>query len=825
MADQPRFWLQVRNEYILDNFDNLLNYLRQYNYLQPAGINTDYNDTLQCMTELSEHYVAQLHEQPFYENPVFDHDNELILKLLCATILASRKAGITPWRIIAATVELTIRMDINIGSEETDRLFGVVLNCIRCRKLTSPGIGWNDISAERLNMDILGFKLSQMSFAESPDEPYYCLEQKGTLIVPPRGESILTATNLNKFRMLDEVKITEIPDIMTVVAEKSDIDKHTDFDKMFKLGSEMANRQLKVKASPAMKQLSYGDNDTFAVQVVTKRGTCIVAETIDPKYEKIKGNVLIKTCDSARPAPQALIEMVTVGDIMYVNLTDEGNCRFEITDTFEDFYRDFAADYAGQPTSALVLRRIGPSIDIISSEGIRGMVHASKLVNLTDEEIDFIDNALVNQTPIPIKFYKEAQDLDAEKFRVYAEIDRSRIYSFVRLDKDKMFTRRMAENYLFNEFLARSAEEASSIRNAGENALYMQADPVIADSLVSILNFNIQFGAPSTFEKLSYLNALMMLCRLLGRENEYQYVEHERHYLRCLVDFARNKEIRPLETNEALEEIPSVKEREEIIGTLSHYTKKIPGDKIRTASLSEDETESTSHKIRALVEASNSLIDIIDETELNTIKQTITKALDVEDEYVSILDERTFYGIESISLEFKTSAVFPPANRRRAVTLVSDPETQKWNIIKAVCGFMNTRYGGELLIGVRDNGYAQGIDPDIVELAKLNLIPSADTDHYRTYIQNLLDQAFRAEGDRSFDMGIPRSCVAIEIEENAEGTTILRLKVSPYRKSIVELATPASERPEWTESSYVRLSGRTVPIDNTLAGAVRAYKG
>ena len=30
--NQPTFWLEVRKEYVVDNFENLLRYLRLYNY-------------------------------------------------------------------------------------------------------------------------------------------------------------------------------------------------------------------------------------------------------------------------------------------------------------------------------------------------------------------------------------------------------------------------------------------------------------------------------------------------------------------------------------------------------------------------------------------------------------------------------------------------------------------------------------------------------------------------------------------------------------------------------------------------------------------------
>ena len=66
--------------------------------------------------------------------------------------------------------------------------------------------------------------------------------------------------------------------------------------------------------------------------------------------------------------------------------------------------------------------------------------------------------------------------------------------------------------------------------------------------------------------------------------------------------------------------------------------------------------------INKLIDASNSLIGIINETELNNIKKSIAQKLGVDDEYVAINADRTFYGEESSTLELKKSIVFPPVN-------------------------------------------------------------------------------------------------------------------------------------------------------------------
>jgi hypothetical protein len=43
-SHQPPFWLTVKEEYIIDNFEAMLRYLSNYNY-DSHELNTDYNNT------------------------------------------------------------------------------------------------------------------------------------------------------------------------------------------------------------------------------------------------------------------------------------------------------------------------------------------------------------------------------------------------------------------------------------------------------------------------------------------------------------------------------------------------------------------------------------------------------------------------------------------------------------------------------------------------------------------------------------------------------------------------------------------------------------
>lgn len=86
------------------------------------------------------------------------------------------------------------------------------------------------------------------------------------------------------------------------------------------------------------------------------------------------------------------------------------------------------------------------------------------------------------------------------------------------------------------------------------------------------------------------------------------------------------------------------------------------------------------------------------------------------------------YGIESQTIEFKTSVVFPPDNNMQPQPLV-----QGDNILRVVCGFLNSDNGGTLYIGVNNYGAACGVDSDLKYLKK-------DKDGYGRYIHNMINR-------------------------------------------------------------------------------------
>ena len=186
------------------------------------------------------------------------------------------------------------------------------------------------------------------------------------------------------------------------------------------------------------------------------------------------------------------------------------------------------------------------------------------------------------------------------------------------------------------------------------------------------------------------------------------------------------------------------------------------------------------------------------------------------DVYRNITREYTDYGEESDTLEFKTSIVFPPNNGMQA-----DPQQQQWAILKAVCGFLNTVSGGEILLGVNDYGRASGLKNDISYLCAHRYISTMTMDSYRLYVKTVIDKAFR--DNRNVEgLDVTSTVITYVIERNNEGDDLLRIHVNPYEHGIVSFRE--EHLPEGVSRSYYRTSGATVRMDDKLMKLVKQRK-
>lgn len=815
-SPRPPFWLQIRKEYIIDNFDNLLNYLIHYEYIAGAE-NSDYDSTLACLHELAAEFYDSLTLTPVYKEIKIPYARSLVLRLLCADILASYKVGQQPYKSIIALTLFFIRTESKIDLQVLNDFYNIITNCVRRCRLVNTGFGWSDIINPNIRGEVLIYKARGLKFGPQTSAPTnHFIENNGLAVIPPSGPLDISVVNQSLYVQGKYDAMFEIPDQLQVLVEKDGYEITSDILRFYNVTQRLIAAQEKYKSSLQVAVGKYTPHDSFLVKIISKSGWRVEAETIDPAYIGIKGKLLMEL-PPRRPKMNTFSDMLKVGNIIRVYRSSRDGYAFEVYDAFEDFYRNYACQFKAMTSPAIFINRYSSGTEWITPEGIRVGIDKSKISNLDDDEKECFQSIIEARVPLAVKFYNEAPDILKEDFNVYAELDGF----YEEEDSLPEYTQEQAERKLVQRFFDLSKEESENIR-IGRCNLFEKTDSQEVSAFIPLLKRFADMSGISSQMRLDYVTAATMLSRICGTEDNFTYLIYERSFLNAVAQFATNSDLRPLSYPPTLTGISEVERKASIVNTLMNYKKKAPV-KSQAFLAPAPETDRI-NKVEALVSASNSLIDIIDELELNNIKQAITKILGVDDVYEPIFDDRTYYGVESIGLEFKSSVVFPPANKRRLPGQTIDPDLQRWAILKAVCGFLNSRSGGDLLIGVNDAGFAIGVDQDIQILHQHHCISSPDNDHYRLYIMQMMYQAFSEIDKTKPNTDIANGFVDCFVETNAEGRTIMRVKVKPYNKNIVKLAAGPDERPAGIEECYLRLSGRTVAVSPGMREEIMKYK-
>ena len=247
------------------------------------------------------------------------------------------------------------------------------------------------------------------------------------------------------------------------------------------------------------------------------------------------------------------------------------------------------------------------------------------------------------------------------------------------------------------------------------------------------------------------------------------------NYINALNSIAVNSEI-GLDIAEATDDIssrfPSLQEQSEVLSILKalgsedelSYLFAVANNDDKTALITKLSRLVLASNLMSLYGAPNHITDgirkfIVSELGAYTPTQYITESEEAIEEDVTETDNK-YYGIENQLQEFKTSVVYFAGDNS------ANPKEQFKVILRTITGFLNAK-GGVLWIGVADNGYASGIEPDLMYF-------DANTDKYERLI--------RHEIVKSLDKDI-NGTISIEFLEDA-GKTICKITIPPYFRPV-----------------------------------------
>ena len=632
-------------------------------------------------------------------------------------------------------------------------------------------------------------------------------EGKGLVMMAEGGVKLLPM-NKQAYDKGNSVSQFELPVGVGIAVNRTDKSNKTEFPELIDTCTDMLRSLDNVVPSIKKELKEYEDGDMLKVRVLGKKFGYVECETIDPDYEKIRGNVFIpsvlfKYYNIFSISKENLIGTLQTNDVLMVKRQKIERYNFYpfILDmqVFKDFNSHQIEHVQPYSCDAIHLTEFGNGL------GNRWLTDMGMQVNVIGELTEDQQYCVDNDQPVRIQVFESKTDKNGNWIvngRYLFEESSTFVGSrneFVENARDKFI----------EDFLDYYYEEPGEDQQVATRQLSPTAIPM----LVNVLSCCSQLVGDTTLRYL-YLFAARFLAAIVSDDKSRAFLRQKMRYVECLVHFAMGDETAStlnLRHDDDLPELSVLSKEEAVVAQIAKYQDMDVERKPRSAG-----SDINTAYLEEMISASNVLRGKLEPSELNRIKKGIADYLHVADVYRNITREYTDYGEESDTLEFKTSIVFPPNNGMQA-----DPQQQQWAILKAVCGFLNTVSGGEILLGVNDYGRASGLKNDISYLCAHRYISTMTMDSYRLYVKTVIDKAFR--DNRNVEgLDVTSTVITYVIERNNEGDDLLRIHVNPYEHGIVSFRE--EHLPEGVSRSYYRTSGATVRMDDKLMKLVKQRK-
>lgn len=814
MSTQPAFWLQITDQYVIENFEELLRYVRNYNYdAAKEPEEGDFKRTYRHLKQVADGYAAQVKELRLFDAPHFNIPVDKVIRIMAASILTAKKMDIDDFDLLAALVNLLILNNRKLSKETDQHYFDIIRHCISRTPVKNYNFSWYTIEEESFMTGALEEKLGNTEFEAGADDINYFYENHGCL-VKRKGELLLT--NVNYQDIKGRTLRTELRTELGLEVRTTSATRKNGIDDLLDLYPVIPGEFDKMRPTPVVQRKEYRPEDSRMVRITNVFGVKVEGVTVDPGYEQMSGNVFLD--DEIMKIPKASFlhgveQRLRAGQSVYLPVKGGGETGLTfridwewIGDLIEDFAEDIRNDE--EELEAFFVEDYNGGTRWVSQEGI--------LINVSDyfsasvkDELDAARRDMMwARFNIVNSKRNGATCIVNGRFNGIAG---SRTPVFDPVSERKRAFALFMENML--DDTAVNIPEISDRERVGTISPYLIR---LLAALTYRLGYKLNHGDSSA--RIEYFITAMLLMRMSGSEADTEYIHAQLDYQKVLIGFAQGKSPSSL-TMHSPEGIDYVKEIQtdlHIVDIINSYRESTDtlaaGDSLAFRILPRGDA-ANADLVERLVDASNNLLGKIDETEINRIKKTICVHLDVDDQYKNIYTDGTNYGVESEFLEFKASCVQPPSEWR-TTSLERDMEVQKWNILKAVCAFLNSMTGGDLLIGVNDAGFAVGLKDDVWQLFNHHRISEPTVDRLRLYVKLFIDSAFITHDRRVKGTAITNERVKVNIESDDRGREILRVKVSPYPWDVVRIDLP--DRPSRFDTTYIRTSGASTPL--TSAG-------
>lgn len=750
-------WLDLRTEYIDDNFDNLVEYLRKAD-----KEDSFYKKTLDLLEKRIVELNSELSSCPLYAERD-DKDTTLKKARMLAVYLL---VGDGNSKSSAESFVTLMKMLSMLWPNHAKALIGKAIERLVNRDVINLGFTWqnyNDIPTELFTFNLI----NNAKFSNPINNNKY-ISSHGTIILNNNGVHLSSKSLKDSYKLLTGgARSMDTGLHMAVVTQASeklkksqenDIKAVDKFVKDLKLDFQNAKQSV----SPGYKRY-YTNGDEATIIVTQKQNKVISVRTIDENYDTIEGHIAINRASIDYYKRDDIYNFFQEGDILKATVKSVYKKEFDFEKQFVDFILDDC------------------EINDFNEDNFAQCVIVNNNENKSRSHMVWI-----NDYGHPIKtFYDDRFEVGAQAYLSIKEInDEYRtIYGNIvegPLETNNEFNPLEVQRACFRSFIDFYKEK---VKPSSDNTHDEPLSPAIMNVVVRML-FDYQKTLLKPSERYKNLSLAMLIATVVDDHDSVAYIEFAKNYLQSLLAFVNDEPVDELliAPGASFAAAESTQLRVSIVELLREYGK---GGNSTLLNEAIDSGKPTISQLAQLIQSANRMKGILTPGALSVIKHEILKALSIENEGDTNLEADTgiYIGIESSTMEFKTSVIYEPGKSD-----LPNETTQNYNIAKTVCAFLNSQTGGTLFIGVNDQGYVVGFDND------MKFLKCGTIDSFIRYVQDML----------KMKLGID-AIYYIKIEP-AYDNRVVMLHVEPHPYQVVEL----------DEKAYIRVNSETRPMPEEM---------
>jgi len=672
-------WLDLKKEYIDDNFEKLLPYLRE------AGKNKDsfYEKTIDLMRQRVRLLVDDIAQRTLPTDEEVIEKREFNVRLLAAWLLVGAEDD--SHRIFLAMLG-ELRHLVPKFSEE---LLDTALQALRFEKVSDPGLKWDDIM--HFSSEIFTYKvINQHKFivprmkerwwsgmgsvcqtkdclwlsSDTEEKAQKVLESMSVCIDEPHGIKVLPAGK-EKLKQSLQNDFTALSDFVD-----------TFIDEIKRKGP---------KKKTAKRLLSYSEGDEVTVRVVGVQGNTVTVETTNPSYNRLIGPLVFSMSSVLYYYKEMFAKWLKKGYFIPVHVKSMADQSFTLEKTFVDFI-----------------------VTDCEEHDLGGDAVLSKLIDTSQRQYVWI-----NQNGIPIYTDKDSDYMKGSFAMVQATESgsgnlRGKITGEIIEPSDETFYENEVRDFCIQAFCYNSGDDGEP---EAEEKPASGLDSVVIGLLARQL-FAHQKLLMKPSERIKLLAIARILSEMTSDIAASEYIEFANSYLRSLVMFSRDEDLSSvkLKLPTGCEDSASALKRIAVVQLLRQWGKDGDEEELIRYAKDFEETDPALSRIARIIQTSNSMQEIVTGASINVLKREIIKVLQLETTSEGDVESENgiYLGVESGSVEFKESVVYPPN-----YNMMPNETMQIRNILKGICAFLNSPSGGTLYLGVSDHGYVKGIQNDL----------------------------------------------------------------------------------------------------------------